>query len=79
MNLVKIENKELTIKEWNNQRVVTSWDISELHNRDVSKVNEIYKNNIKKFEIGRDYFSLTRKEFSELALWLDKYGVDILF
>ena len=73
MNLVKIENKELTIKEWNNQRVVTSWDISELHNRDVAKVNEIFKNNIKKFEIGRDYFSLTRKEFSESFKTIQKF------
>ena len=32
-DLIKIDNKELTVKEWKGQRVVTAWDISKLHER----------------------------------------------
>ena len=74
MNLVKIEDKELVIKEWNGERVVTAKDIAELHERDVKRVNEQF--NIDKFELGKDYFQLTREEMrkSQFATALSKYS-----
>jgi hypothetical protein fuD12_10852 len=76
MNLIRIEDKELTIKEWNGQRVVTAKDIAELHERDVKRVNEQFNRNIKKFELGKDYFQLTREEMrkSQFATALSKYS-----
>ena len=50
MEVVKIENKNLEIKEWKGERVVTLWDISELHERRVDKTNELFKNNFNKFD-----------------------------
>ena len=65
MNLIKIENKEMTIKEWNGERVVTAYDIAELHERDVKRVTEQFKNNKDKLILGEDYFVLKRDEISK--------------
>ena len=80
MNLIKIENKELTVKEWNGQRVVTAKDVAVLHERDVKRVNEQFNRNIEKFEIEKDYFKLTREEMSksQFATALSKYSNNIV-
>lgn len=65
MELVKIENKELQVKEWNSERVLTVWDIAELHERKVNKTNELLKNNLKHFIKNVDFYLLTRNEFLE--------------
>ena len=62
--LVKINNVELGIKEYKKERVVTAWDIAKVHNREVKRINEIFKNNIDKFILNEDYFFLTPNEFS---------------
>lgn len=63
--LVKINNVELGIKEYKKERVITAWDIAKVHNKTVSEINQIFKNNRDKFIIKEDYFSLKSKEFSE--------------
>ena len=63
--LVKINNVELGIKEYKKERVVTAWDIGKIHNKTVSEINQIFKNNRSKFILGEDYFLLTPIEFSE--------------
>ena len=73
MNLIRIEDKELAIKEWNEERVVTAWDIAELHDRNTAKVNEIFKNNKEKFTLGKDYYLLNREEFSESSKTIQKF------
>ena len=65
MELVKIENKELTVKEWNGQRVVTAWDIAELHEKAVNDVTKNFKNNKEKFILGEDYFIINKNDISE--------------
>ena len=62
--LVKINNVELGIKEYKKERVITAWDIGKVHNREVKRINEIFKNNIDKFILNEDYFFLTPNEFS---------------
>ena len=62
--LVKINNVELGIKEYKKERVITAWDIGKVHNREVKRINEIFKNNIDKFILKEDYFFLTPIEFS---------------
>ena len=84
MNLIRIENKDLTVKEWNGQRVVTAKDIAELHERDVKRVVENFQNNKEKFELGKDYFEITKEEirkskFSESFSKYSKNSVEILY
>ena len=62
-DIIKIENKELSVKEWNNQRVLTIWDIANLHEREVKRVTEQFKRNRDNFIEGVDFILLTREEF----------------
>ena len=63
--IVIIGNVEVKAKEYKGKRVVTVWDIAEVHNKRVSKINELFKYNRSKFVMDIDYFSITPKEFSE--------------
>ena len=63
--IVKINNNDVMVKEYQGQRVVTAWDIAKVHNREVKRINEIFKNNIDKFILKEDYFLLNPIEFSE--------------
>jgi hypothetical protein len=76
MELIKIENKELEIKEWNNLRVISVYDIAKLHEREVKRVNEQFKRNKEKFIKNIDYFVITREEMmkSPFATALSKYS-----
>lgn len=65
MNEITINNEKIEVKEFKDERVVTAWDIAKVHNKTVSEINQIFKNNRDKFIIKEDYFSLTPKEFSE--------------
>lgn len=63
--IIIIGNTEVQAKEFKNQRVVTVWDIADVHFKRVSKINELFKHNRSKFVENKDYFSLTPKEFFE--------------
>ena len=83
-NVIKIENKDLEVKEWNGKRVVTAKDIADLHERDVKRVVENFQNNKEKFELGKDYFEITKEEirkskFSESFSKYSKNSVEKLF
>lgn len=64
-NLITIADKKIELKEYNGERIVTAWDIAELHEREISKVNENFKYNINKFIENEDYYVLQRNKFSE--------------
>ena len=59
-NLIAIADKEIELKEYNGERIVTAWDIAELHERDVKVVNQQMRNNIDKFIENEDYFVISR-------------------
>ena len=61
--IITINNVELGIKEYKKERVVTAWDIADVHEKQVYHVNEVFKNNIDKFQENRDYFKISSKEF----------------
>ena len=63
--LVKINNNDVMVKEFQGQRVVTAWDIAKVHTRIVGDINKIFNRNKDKFILNEDYFSLTPMEFSE--------------
>lgn len=47
--LITINNTQVEVKEYEGLRVVTVWDIAKVHDREVKRINEIFKNNIDKF------------------------------
>lgn len=55
-NKIIIFNKEIEIKEYNGERVITAYDIAELHGRDVKVINQQFNNNRNKFIENEDYF-----------------------
>lgn len=63
--LVKINNNDVMVKEFQGQRVVTAWDIAKVHEREVREINQNFNRNRKKLIEGEDYFSLTPMEFSK--------------
>lgn len=62
-DIIQIENKELVVKEWQGERVVTIWDIANLHEREVKRVTEQFKRNKDNFIEGVDFILLSREEF----------------
>lgn len=61
--LITINNTQVEVKEYEGIRVVTAWDIADVHEKQVYHVNEVFKNNIEKFQENRDYFKISSKEF----------------
>jgi hypothetical protein len=61
--LITIDGKQIETKEYQGQRVVTTWDIAEVHERDAKRINEQFNRNINKLIAGVDYFILSREEF----------------
>lgn len=60
--LVKINNIELGIKEFKNERVVTAWDIADVHGREPKRVNEQFNRNRDKMIEGEDFYVIKRSE-----------------
>lgn len=61
-NLIKINNKDLQIKEFKEQRVVTFKDIDMVHERPEGTAGRNFNDNKKRFIEGTDYFHLSYKE-----------------
>jgi hypothetical protein len=63
---ININNKNINIIEYSNQRVVTAYEIADLHGREVKRVTEQFERNRKHFIEGIDFFIIT-KEKSKVA------------
>lgn len=64
-NLITIADKEIELKEYNGERVVTAWDIETLHEKDVREINQQFKRNINNLIENEDYFVVDRSYISE--------------
>lgn len=73
-SLVKINNQNLEVKEFDGQRVVTFKDIDSLHERVEGTANKRFLDNLKHFEKGIDYFELTGEELREVKQ-LPNFGI----
>lgn len=62
-NLIKINNRELEIKEFQNQRVITFKDIDEVHERTEGTASRNFRENRDKFIKDIDYFEITPQDF----------------
>ena len=63
INGVKIERKE-----YNGVPILIPWDIGKIHNKDVKAVNQQFKRNKKILKKEKDYFMLTRLEYTKYFL-----------
>lgn len=64
-NLITIADKEIELKEYKGERVVTAWDIEKLHEKDVREINQQFKRNINNLIENEDYFVVDRSYISE--------------
>lgn len=65
-NLVLINNQEVQVKEFNNQRVVTFKEIDKVHERVEGTAGRNFRENKKHFIKDEDYFYLEGKELSTI-------------
>ena len=83
-NNLTVNNNILRIVEYKGEKVISSYDIARLHNKEVKRVNEQFKRNIDKFVENRDYFIINREEImqSHFATGISKFSnhkVEYLF
>ena len=68
-NLVKINNTELGIKEFNGQRVITFKDIDRVHNRPDGTARNAFNRNRKRLIKNEDYFIITPVSYTHLDVY----------
>jgi hypothetical protein len=61
-DIILINGRELTVKEYDGQRVVTLWDIARLHGADVKTVKNNFDRNTKYLTEGEDYFLVKKQD-----------------
>ena len=64
-NFLEINGVKIERKEYEGQSVVSVYDISSIHQKEVRAINQQFKRNKGKFKEGKDYFELKRSELSE--------------
>ena len=64
-DMITINNKEIKVKEYNGERVITAWDIAKIHEKDVNEITKNFNRNRETFDLNEDYFILNKEEFSE--------------
>ena len=58
-DLIKIGNQNISVKEFNNQRVITFKDIDSVHERPEGTARKRFNDNKKRFINGTDFFVIT--------------------
>ena len=77
--LVKINNTDLLVKEFNGQRVVTFNDIDMLHERIEGTADRNFRENKKHFIENEDYFVLKKNQNNEIrGLEIPNRGITLL-
>jgi len=80
--LINIEGTELSVREWNGQRVVTFSDIDEVHHRPHGTAYRNFRANKKFFNEGRDYVTLHKKnqndEIRLLGITVPQRGITLI-
>lgn len=61
-NLVKIGNSDLSIKEFNGQRVVTFKDVDSVHERPDGTARKRFNDNRSRFIEGEDFYKICPSE-----------------
>lgn len=64
-NFLEINGVKIERKEYEGQSVVSVYDISSIHQKEVRAINQQFKRNKGKFKEGKDYFELKRTEINQ--------------
>ena len=67
-DFLEINGVRIKRKEYNGVPILTPWDIGKIHNKDVKAVNQQFKRNKEMFKKEKDYFMLTRFEYTKYFL-----------
>lgn len=77
-NLIKINNKDLQIKEFQNQRVITFKDIDTVHERTEGTVRKNFNNNKQHFIQGIDYFVAKPSDVNNFPIQINNAGTTLI-
>jgi hypothetical protein len=77
-NLIKINNKDLSIKEFQNQRVITFKDIDVVHERTEGTARKNFNNNKQHFIQGTDYFIAKPSDVNNFPIQLNNAGTALI-
>lgn len=72
-NLVKINEDEIVVKEYENQRIVTAWDIAKVHKREVREITQNFNYVKEKLILNEDYFLINKNEISESKILIQDF------
>lgn len=64
-NIVKIQNHDVAVIEWNGERVVTTAQLAELYETDIDNIQKNFKRNINRFEEGKHFYALKGLELQD--------------
>ena len=59
-------NSKIYIREYNQKKVITAWDIAIMYNKKPKDINTALKYNTRNFTEGHDYFKIPRKKFLKI-------------
>lgn len=72
-NKIMINGIEIETKEYKGQRVITSYDVAKLHEREVNDVTKNFNNNRDKFILNEDYFLINKNDISERKISVQEF------
>lgn len=67
--IINVNNTDLVVKTWKNQRVVTFKDIDEVHERPEGTARRNFNENQNRFILGEDYFFLKPEDFENTEMY----------
>ena len=70
---LEINGAKIERKEYNNEYVLTSWDISKIHKREVREVNQNLKNSRSKMIENEDYYIVPKAKLAESKILIQDY------
>lgn len=72
-NKILINNKDIEIKKYNGEIILTAYDIADLHERDVKRINENFKHNIDKFVEKEDYYIINKNSINDRKIFGQRF------
>ncbi len=72
-DIITINNKEIKVKEYSGERIVTAWDIAKLHERDTREIIQNFNNVKDKMILNEDYFIISRFDISKSKILIQDF------
>lgn len=72
-NKILINNKNIETKKYNGEIILTAYDIAELHEKDVKRINENFRHNIDKFVEKEDYYIINKNSINDRKIFGQRF------